>query len=210
MVAALAVLAMGTVLAANANAIEKPQYTVITEDDKFEIRAYPALLIAEVTVTGDRKEAGNKAFKKLGGFIFGDNQARTKVAMTAPVMQTPAEPIEPKAEKISMTAPVMQTRTAENSWVVSFMMPSEYTMETLPIPDNADITIRKTLPYKAVTIRFKGKWKTSTMEKRTKQLEAYAVEKGLVTIGPPDYAFYDPPFMPGFLRRNEVHLRLAE
>ena len=188
-----------------AQATEKPDYTVVMEDDEFEIREYPSMLIAEVTVKGDRKTAANLAFKKLAGFIFGDNQSRSKLAMTSPVTQTPAV-----SEKIAMTAPVVQTQTDTGIWVVNFMMPSEYTMETLPVPDDKDITIRETDPYKAVTVRFTGKWKMSTMEKRTRQLETYAAEKGLTTLGPPDYAFYDPPFMPGFMRRNEVHLRLAD
>jgi len=195
-----------------AHAIEKPKYTVVMEDEKFEFREYPSMLIAEVTVKGDRKEAANKAFKQLAGFIFGDNQARTKMAMTAPVTQRPAdlEELEIPSEKIAMTAPVTQTQTEAGVWVVNFMMPAEYSRETLPVPDDKTITIRETEPYKAITIRFKGKWKTSTMERRTKQLENYAASKGLKIVGPPDYAFYDPPFMPGFMRRNEVHFRLAE
>jgi len=143
--ATLLILAVFAINSPTVYATEKPDYTVVMEDDKFEIREYPSMLIAEVTVMGDRKTAANLAFKKLAGFIFGDNQSRSKVAMTSPVTQTPAA--EKQSEKIAMTAPVVQTQTETGIWIVNFMMPSEYTMETLPVPDDKDITIRETDPY---------------------------------------------------------------
>lgn len=204
-----AVFAFSIIFAAaptpQAHAIEKPDYTVIQEDGKIEIREYPPMIIAEVTVEGDRKEAANKAFRKLADFIFGDNEVQSKIKMTSPVVQTPAQ-----SEKIKMTSPVVQTPTADNKWVVNFMMPSKYTLETLPKPINDEITIRQTQPYKAITIRFSGKWKQSKLDKKSKELMAYVEDNDLKIVGAPDYAFYDPPFMPGFMRRNEVHFRLAD
>ncbi len=188
-----------------AYAIEKPAYEVLQEDGKIEIREYPPMLLAEVTVTGDRKQAANKAFRKLADFIFGDNQVQSKIKMTSPVVQT-----EIKSEKIKMTSPVVQTQTSEGQWVVNFMMPSKYTMETLPKPTNSEITIRETKPYKALTIRFSGRWKQSKLDKKTRELRAYATAKGLKIADTPDYAFYDPPFVPGFARRNEIQFRLVE
>jgi len=191
--------------APRASATEKPDYTVLVDDGKIEIREYPPMILAEVTVTGDRKEAGNKAFKKLAGFIFGDNEARVKLDATSPVVQTRQE-----AEKIKMTAPVVQTQTQDNLWVVNFMMPSKYTLETLPIPDNKDIRIRATEPYKAITIEFSGNWKKSKWIRKTEELKAYAKSNNLKISGLPDYAFYDAPFVPGFARRNEVQFRLID
>lgn len=204
---ALVVLSVAFVLitAPKAYAIEKPAYEVVQEDGKIEIREYPPMLLAEVTVTGDREEASSKAFRKLADFIFGSNQVQSKIKMTSPVVQTKV-----KSEKIKMTSPVVQTQTTEGMWVVNFMMPSKYTMETLPKPTNTEITIRETKPYKSLSIRFSGKWKQSKLDKKTKELRNYAKNKGLKIDGQPEYAFYDPPFMPGFMRRNEVHFRLAD
>ncbi len=198
-------IAMALFLTPQAHAIEKPAYEVLQKEGKIEIREYPPMLLAEVTVTGDRKEAANKAFRKLADFIFGDNQVQSKIKMTSPVVQT-----EVKSEKIKMTSPVMQTQTSKGQWVVNFMMPSKYTMESLPKPINSEITIRETKPYKALTIRFSGRWKQSKLDRKTKELHAYATASGLKIADTPDYAFYDPPFMPGFARRNEIQFRLVE
>ncbi|MFO7989312.1 MAG: heme-binding protein, partial [Desulfotignum sp.] len=122
--------------AINAMAIEEAEYTVIKKDTHFEIRDYAPHIIAETVVQGNLKDAGDIAFKKLFGYISGDNRSRDKVSMTAPVSQ------KPEGEKIEMTAPVAQQRDKE-SWVVSFMMPSTYTIKTLPEPEDNEITLRQ-------------------------------------------------------------------
>ncbi len=189
----------------SAHATEIPDYTVVETDGPFEIREYPSMLIAEVTVEGNRRRAGSLAFRKLGGFIFGDNQARTEVAMTAPVTQTPQA-----SQKIAMTAPVVQTPSEGEKWTVNFMMPSKYTLENLPAPNDPDITIRETEPYRAITIRFPGTASSESLTWHREQLDAYAQAAGLKTAPTPDYAFYDAPYVPGPFRRNEIHYRLTE
>ena len=98
-------------------AVEEPAFRTVLREGAFELRDYPALVVAEVTVDGDQKAAANQGFRLLAGYIFGGNKPRQSIAMTAPVAQTPAR------EKIAMTAPVTQTQTA-NQWVVRFTMPS--------------------------------------------------------------------------------------
>ncbi len=87
-------------------AVEEPAFRTVVREGAFEIRDYPALVVAEVTVTGDQKEAAGKGFRLLAGYIFGGNRRKQSIAMTAPVAQ------EPVSETIAMTAPVTQTKTA--------------------------------------------------------------------------------------------------
>lgn len=186
-----------------AMAIEKPNYTVVMSEDNFEIRDYPSMLLAEVKVTGDRNRAANKGFRKLASFIFGDNRSQTKIAMTSPVVQ------KPQSEKIAMTAPVTQTPINENEWIVNFMMPAEYSMDTLPVPTNSDIRIFETTPYRTVSIRFSGRGRMKNLNKHQSKLDEFVKKHGLETLGGPEYAFYNPPMVPPMFRRNEVHYRVV-
>lgn len=196
----------------SAVAIEKPNYIVELTDEKFEIRAYPSMLLAEVDVTGDRNTAANRGFRKLAGFIFGDNvtpngsekHESAKIAMTAPVVQVP------KSEKIEMTSPVVQTPNADGEWTVNFMMPSEYTLETLPKPTDSDIRIFESKPYRSVSLRFSGRGTMSNLVKHEKRLMTWVAAQGLEIEGSPEYAFYDAPFIPPMFRRNEVHYRVKD
>lgn len=198
------ILAFSVLLGARAMATEKPDYRVVMTEGKFEIREYPSMLLAEVKVTGDRRQAANRGFRKLAGFIFGDNQPNAKIAMTSPVMQTP------KSEKIAMTSPVMQTPNTNGEWTINFMMPSEYSIETLPKPTDLDIRIFESTPYRTVSIRFSGRGEMKSLKKHQAKLDEFVKSQGLKIIGGPEYAFYDAPFVPPILRRNEVHYRLAD
>lgn len=191
---------------------ETPDYTVVSVHDDIEIRNYPSMILASVTVSGDRSEAANKAFRILAGFIFGDNQSSDKIAMTAPVTQAPVGPNEAgdgNSEKIAMTAPVTQAATGDGQWRVDFMMPSQYTLETLPRPDDPRIEITQTQPYRAVAIRFTGRWTQSRLGKYQAELDGFMTAQGLTPMGPAQYAFYNGPFTPFFLRRNEIIYKLT-
>ncbi|MEH6451545.1 MAG: heme-binding protein, partial [Psychromonas sp.] len=94
---------------------EEAEYSVVLEDDKFELRQYEPHIVAETLVDGDFEDAGSSAFKALFGYISGDNKSQQDISMTAPVSQKVA------SEKIAMTSPVGQQKTA-NKWAVSFMM----------------------------------------------------------------------------------------
>jgi len=194
-------------------AVETPDYTVVEEaGDNIEIRRYPPLLVADVDVAGDRNDAANRGFRILASYIFGENTqpdgaASGKIAMTAPVTQTPSED---RSQKIAMTSPVAQTETSEaGAWVISFVMPSKYTKDTLPIPNDPRIRIRETPPRRAAAIRFSGRWTSRRFERKAGELKAFLGSRGLEPTGPPVYAYYDGPFTPFFLRRNEVIFWLA-
>ena len=183
--------------AIDAMATEEAEYQVIQKDDKFEIRDYAPHIIAETVVEGSMEDAGSKAFKRLFGYISGDNRSRGKVAMTAPVSQ------EPAGEKISMTAPVGQQRAGER-WVVSFMMPGTYTMETLPEPEDPKVTLRQVPARRMAAVRYSGFWSEKAYLRHKAELESWIDRNGLTIAGDPVWARYNPPFTPWFLRRNEI------
>lgn len=183
--------------AINAMAIEEAVYTIIKKDDAFEVRDYAPHLLAEITVEGTLETAGNKAFDALFNYISGDNKSKNKIAMTAPVSQ------EAKSEKIAMTAPVGQ-QASGGKWVVSFMMPSSYTLETLPTPNNANVMLRAVPKNRVAAIRYSGFWSEKNYLKHKEALLEWIAKNGFTVKGEPIWARYNPPFTPWFLRRNEI------
>jgi effector-binding domain-containing protein len=181
----------------DAMAIEEATYTVVKKDNKFEIRDYTPHILAETLVEGELKEAGNKAFRMLFRYISGDNRVRKKVAMTAPVSQ------RPQGEKIEMTAPVGQ-QAVQEKWAVSFMMPSSYTLKTLPEPENPNITLRQVPARRMAAVRYSGFWSEKGYLRYKSELESWIQERGLTIVGEPIWARYNSPFTPWFLRRNEI------
>ncbi len=190
------------VMSGSASATEKPNYTIVKTDGKIEIRDYPPMILAEVRVEGDRRTANSRGFRKLAAFIFGDNASQDKVAMTSPVVSRP--------EKIDMTAPVTRTLEEDGRWSVNFMMPSKYTLETLPKPTDPNIRIFETDPYRTVSIRYNGNNTTKNIATHEAKLIQYVKERGLAVVGTPEYAGYDAPWVPGPFKRNEIHFRLKD
>ena len=184
-----------------ANAIEEPRFTVISQQQGFEVREYAPYIVAEVVVPGPADEAGNAGFRILAGYIFGQNKGERRIAMTAPVTQTPA-PI-----KMAMTAPVMQEAT-ESGFLIQFKMPSEYTLLSLPEPLDPKIKLKEIPGGRFAVIRYSGAWSEGNYSEHLQQLRRGVEAAGLRTTGEPIYSRYDPPFMPWFLRRNEIWLRL--
>lgn len=183
-------------------ATEEPPFTVHLAKGEFEVRDYPALVAAEVSVPGDRKDAASKGFRLLAGYIFGGNTAKRGIAMTAPVTQAAA------SEKIAMTAPVMQIG-GNGSWVIRFIMPQGSTLETLPKPNNPAVKLRGLAPSRVAVVKFSGLARQDDVDARTAALSQFAKAQNLQVIGPPSLAQYDPPWTLWFMRRNEVMLPVA-
>ena len=185
-----------------ASAIEEPQYAVVRQYDGFEIREYAPYLVAEVLVPGPAEEAGNQGFRILAGYIFGKNQGERKISMTAPVAQTPAP------ARIEMTAPVSQA-AADDGYLVQFTMPREYTLETLPEPLDPQVKLRSVSGGRFAVIRYSGSWSESNYTEHVEKLERGVEAAGLRTTGAPIYSRYNAPFVPWFMRRNEIWLKLV-
>jgi len=189
--------------ALHAMAIEEASYEVIIKYNSFEIRDYAPYIVAETVVDGNLEDAGSVAFKILFGYISGDNRSRQKVEMTAPVSQ------QVNREKIKMTAPVGQQPIGDK-WVVSFMMPAAYTMETLPDPENPKVSLRQVPGRRMAVVRYTGFWSERGYLDNKMKLEAWIRENELKVVGDPIWARYNPPFTPWFLRRNEILIPVAQ
>lgn len=184
-------------VAGPAGAVEEPAFKIVLTEGAFEIRDYPGLIVAEVVVTGEQKEAANKGFRLLAGYIFGGNKSRKSIAMTAPVAQSPV------SEKIAMTAPVTQVQN-DGTWIVRFTMPSAYTMEALPEPNDHRVQLRRLPATRFAALRFSGLARTGDVDLKSNELIAAAKAHHLQPSGAVTLAQYDPPWTPWFMRRNEV------
>ena len=194
----LTALTLAFAFAGTAMAVEEPSYSVSLQAGDAEVRDYPALIAAEVTVPGDQDAAASAGFRLLAGYIFGGNRRKESIAMTAPVVQEPA-----KGEKIAMTAPVVQTQEGP-SWTVRFIMPKGYTLETLPTPNDARVRLVALPPARLAVIRFTGLAFSGDVARRTTELRAFIAAHQLRATGTPSLARYNPPWTLWFLRRNEV------
>jgi hypothetical protein len=183
-----------------AMAIEEPPFKVLEQDGAFELREYAPYLVAETRVEADFERAGNIAFQRLFRYISGDNTAQQKIAMTAPVTQSRSDG---KGEKIAMTAPVAQQADG-TGYRVAFIVPAKYTLDTVPQPSDPTVQIRAVQAQLTAAWRYSGRWTTANYQQHEAELRRAIDARGLKVTGEPILARYNPPFMPSFLRRNEV------
>jgi len=181
--------------------VEQPKYETVETADNIEIRDYAPMIVAETDVSGERRTAIGEGFRTIAGYIFGNNLSSQKVPMTAPVTQQ-------ANERIAMTAPVTQQGDGE-TWHVRFVMPANYTMETLPKPKNPAVKIKEIGAKRFAVIRFSGWAGDESLKRRTGQLDAFIKSKNLKPLSAPHYAYYNPPWTLPFFRRNEVMIEIA-
>lgn len=188
-------------------AYEQPRYEVISRHEGFEVRRYQPYIVAEIVVNGEFEKVGNEGFRALAGYIFGKNRGRREIAMTAPVNQSPAEA---SGEKIAMTVPVIQAPAsgATGSYAITFMMPSTYTLDTLPEPIDPRISLRR-IDARVVAARtYSGLWSERRFRDNEAALRRGMMNANLRAVGEPIWARYNPPITPWFLRRNEVLIQI--
>lgn len=176
--------------------VEQPVYTIIKNDSPYQIRKYPQLLVARTIAQGSHKEALNSGFNVLVDYIKGNNTSNQKIPMTAPVLVT-------------------QQDSAEKNWSIEFIMPASFTLETIAQPNNQLVSLHMIPESTYATIQFSGTWKKDNLKKHYQKLEQYvqqakndrATEQLRIDTNPV-YAFYNPPIILPFLRRNEVWLKI--
>jgi hypothetical protein len=189
-----------------AMAIEEPKYSVLEKDSPFEIRSYAPMIVAEVHVDGDLDGASGQGFRLIAAYIFGQNQVSEKIAMTAPVN---VEEKVPQSAKIAMTTPV-GIESKAGKWTVSFVMPAEYTMESIPKPMNPQVQLRQIPAVKKAVISFTGFYNEQKVAEKTLELEQWMKARNLHPSGAPNFARYNPPWTLPFMRRNEVMINLHD
>jgi len=181
--AALAALLWGPI----ASQVERARYKTVRRERDIEIRDYTPMIVAEIELSGDRESAIQQGFRTLADYIFGNNTALSVVAMTAPVTQ----------------------QGDGESWQVRFVMPARYTTDTLPRPIDPAVNLKHLEAKRFAAIRFSGNGREANLRRYTERLQEFVSAKGLRPLSSPAYAFYNPPWTPPFLRRNEVMIEIA-
>ena len=166
-------------------ATETPEYKVIRTDGKIEIRDYPALTVATTTMEGAEMNGG---FRKLFRFITGGNEGSEKIAMTAPVL----------------------IDTTEGKKTMSFIMPRKAVENGVPKPSGETVTLEKVGAARLAVLRFDGGRTAENEKAAIEKLKEWLGAEKLIGKGAPTFAYYDPPWTPTFMRRNEVMIRIGE
>ena len=188
----------------NLMATEEPDFNLILKKDNFEIREYEPKILAQVEVVGDFDDASKKGFRLLADYIFGNNvsdDGSSKIDMTAPVV------LEPKSKVIDMTAPFIKEGNGRE-WLISFVMPKEFSIKNLPKPNNKEIKIIKLPKEKYAVIIFSGLIRESNYKEQEKLLKNFINAKKLTTVGQLQIARYNPPWTLPFFRRNELMIKI--
>lgn len=219
-------LILSSLMGCAVSRIEEPKFELIDQSGDFEIRKYASTIVAETLVEGDFYGAPNEGFRRLAGYIFGKNTAKNKIAMTAPVgmsdssaassekiaMTAPVGMKEASPEKIAMTAPVSQAQVSngekDKQWMITFTMPSSYSLETLPTPNDPRVKLKQVPGYRAAVLKFTGFNSDEKVKKNITRLEDFIKSRNLKAAGTPIYARYNPPWTPWFLRRHELIIPL--
>lgn len=177
---------------------EEPKYARSALTDTVEIRRYGERIAAQTTVADTEARARNVGFRRLAGYIFGGNHANQAIAMTAPVSQ------QSKGRQIAMTAPVAQSADADGGWVIRFFMPTKWTLETLPRPDDDQVHLVTLPPETVAVLRFSCDRSPQAVASRTAELRNALQANGIEPVGEEAAWFYDPPWTLPPLRRNEI------
>ena len=172
-------------------AIEEPKFKILVDEGELEIRSYDEYLVAETTVEGSFDTASRKGFRRVAGYIFGENKNSIG-----------------QSEKIQMTAPVT-VKPNNEGWVLHFVMPSNYDMSQLPMPNNNSILLKKIEAHLAAVIIFSGFTTDAKIQDKTEELKVWLEKKEFKIAGPQQIARYNDPFTLPWLRRNEIIFKVT-
>lgn len=178
--------------------LEEPAYQVVEERDGYEIRQYETYVIAKTQVQGSYDSALNQGFSQIADYIFGNNTSKTRI-------EGNLASGERASEKIAMTIPVAQTESGTpDIYTVYFVMPSVYTIDTLPKPNNDKVILEEVAGYTAAVKRFSWGSNEERVKKQREDLLQQLKDDNITAVGEPTSAFYNPPATPPFMRRNEI------
>lgn len=165
---------------------EKPDYDLLIDEGRFALRAYPAMLVAETVQDGQRETALGNGFRVLSDYIFARSRPGKKIAMTSPVLTT----------------------RADTGWRTRFVMPSKLTRAELPDPAPG-VTLCEQADRTMAAIRFSGTADDTALAENEAALREWMAANSLEPAGDVEYAFYNSPFIPGPMRRNEILIPAA-
>ena len=166
-------------------AIEQASYTVLLKEGSFEIRQMDPMILA---ITEENHLDGNSGFSEIFNYISGYNQGSQKIAMTTPVIND----------------------ISEKSMTTAFVMPKQYALEDLPLPRSSDLKLKQVPSRLVATLTFSGSINRNKLQEKQQALLNWLNEKELVPLGNLQLSRYNPPFIPGFLKRNEVSIEIQK
>ena len=163
--------------------VEEAPYTVVSSDKTAEIRTYDSLILVSTPMVSDAKNSNSRssAFRKLFKYISGENEPAREIPMTAPVFMD-----------------------KDKAATMSFVLPTDYTIQTAPIPSDRDVRLEEVKDYTVAVIQFSGDFDQDNIDTYTTTLEKWIADNGYTQTGAAKAAGYNPPFTLPFLRRNEV------
>ncbi len=170
---------------------EEPEYETVRRDGEISIRDYDAMLVAETIKSGYHEKARRAGFETLYDFIRGENASNKKIAMTIPVFQQ-----------------LSDGEGRGKGWAIRFVMPKKFAKSTLPSPSSQDVAVSEIGARRMAVVEFNGAFSASLASKKLMSLYNYLADEGLKQKGDPIYAFYNPPWVPGFMRRNEILIEI--
>ncbi len=173
-------------------------YHVKDSDHNFEVREYAPRIVAEVEASGTREKALNEAFQTLAGYLFGKNSPQSPIELSKSVSDKNSK------VKLSMTLPVTTQSVGPDTIRMRFLMPSDYTIDKLPVPEDKRVKVFELPAQKIAVLRFSGSARKDNFDRHLETLKEYMEAKGLTAAGDPYEAYYNPPFTPIFLKRNEI------
>jgi len=165
---------------------ESAPYKVVRSDGKFEVRDYPALTVVETPMAAGGRDGSDGSFMRLFRFITGANEAQQKISMTTPVFMS----------------------GSESNATMAFVLPSKFRADTAPKPSDGSVTVRELPAGRFAVLRFSGGRNGKNEAAALESLRAWMKQEGLKESSAPIYGYFDPPWTPAFLRRNEVMLRI--
>ena len=174
---------------------EQPQFEVVLQKENLAIRDYASVMVVEVQVAASRRDAAGDAFRSLFKYISGNNEDNLEIPMTSPVAQTQV----PKA-----------SNNEDDKWAIRFFLPRKIIDEGAPLPEEDGVNLVNLKAQRYASVSFKGTQNDKKVAKNSAQLREFIVQNGYQVSGQPIYAFYDPPFVPWFLRDNEILLPIAK
>jgi len=195
----LLIWALGSYLAVRS--LEEPSYTVLEHKSGYELRQYDPYIVAETVVNSSEYNRDlNQGFRAVAGYIFGDNTTKEKISMTTPVLEQPGD----QSEKIAMTVPVLEGQTDRATRTVAFVLPSTYTLDTLPIPNNDQVNLREVDSRKVAALHFTWYGTPARVAAKKAWLLEQLEQDGFTVIGEAQAAFYNPPLSMPLVLRNEI------
>ena len=174
---------------------EQPSYNLVFQQNGLEIRDYAPAVVVETQVVASRRDAAGDAFRSLFNYISGNNDASLEIPMTSPVAQTYAG---------------RERDNVSGKWAVRFFLPRDLSAEAIPEPLQLGVNIVTLSAQRFASVSFKGTQNDKKVAKNRARLREFIAQNGYRVSGQPVYAFYDPPFVPWFLRDNEILLPIEK